>query len=50
MIVIETDLSGFVVAMHSGLCEQYVKRPRDLTSRFARALVHCDNKPLQNRS
>ena len=52
--MIKTDLSGFVVAMHSGLCEQYVKslqlRRRDLTSCFARALVHCDNKPLQSRS
>ena len=50
IIVIKTDLSGFVVPMHSGLCEQYVKslglRPRDLTSCFARALVHWDNKPL----
>ena len=49
--MIKTDLSGFVVTMHSGLCEQYVKslrlRRRDLTSCFARALVHCDNKPLQ---
>ena len=54
IIVIKTDLSGFVVPVHSGLCEQYVKslglRPRDLTSCFARALVHWDNKPLQNRS
>ena len=25
IIVIKTDLSGFVVPMHSGLCEQYVK-------------------------
>ena len=54
IIVIKTDLSGFVVPMPSGLCEQYVKslglRPRDLTSCFARALVHWDNKPLQNRS
>ena len=25
IIVIKTDLSGFVVTMHSGLCEQYVK-------------------------
>ena len=24
-MVIKTDLSGFVVPMHSGLCEQYVK-------------------------
>ena len=39
IIVIKTDLSGFVVPMHSGLCEQYVK------SCFARALVHWDNKP-----
>ena len=49
IIVIKTDLSGFVVPMHSGLCEQYVKslglRPRDLTSCFARALVHWDNNP-----
>ena len=44
IIVIKTDLLGFVVPMHSGLCEQYVK------SCFARALVHWDNKPLQNRS
>ena len=31
--MIKTDLSGFVVTMHSGLCEQYVKsrrRPRAL--------------------
>ena len=52
--MIKTDLSGFVVTMHSGLCEQYVKslrlRRRDLTSCFARALVHFDNKPLQSRS
>ena len=25
IIVIKTDLSGFVVTMHSGLCKQYVK-------------------------
>ena len=25
IIVIKTDLSGFVVTMHSGLCEQHVK-------------------------
>ena len=25
IIVIKTDLSGFVVPMHSGLCEQYIK-------------------------
>ena len=54
IIVIKTDLSGFVVPVHSGLCEQYVKslglRPRDLASCFARALVHWDNKPLQNQS
>ena len=52
--MIKTDLSGFVVTMHSGLCEQYVEslrlRRRDLTFCFARALVHCDNKPLQSRS
>ena len=45
IIVIKTDLSGFVVPMHSGLCEQYVK-----SSCFARALVHWDNKPPQNQS
>ena len=31
--MIKTDLSGFFVPMHSGLCEQYVKfrtRPRAL--------------------
>ena len=54
IIVIKTELSGFVVPMHSGLCKQHVKslglRPRDLTSCFARALLHWDNKPLQNRS
>ena len=52
--MIKTDLSGFAVTMHSGLCEQYVKslrlRRRDLTSCFVRALVHCDNKTLQSRS
>ena len=26
--MIKTDLSGFVVTMHSGLCEQYVKSLR----------------------
>ena len=25
--MIKTDLSGFVVTMHLGLCEQYVKSP-----------------------
>ena len=25
IIVIKTDLSGFIVTMHSGLCEQYVR-------------------------
>ena len=25
-----TDLSGFVVTMHSGLCEQYVQGPMSL--------------------
>ena len=25
MIMIKTDLSGFVVTMHSGLCKQYIK-------------------------
>ena len=33
IIVIRTDLSGFVVTMHSGLCEQYVKS-LGLTSGF----------------
>ena len=47
-MVIKTDLSGFVVPIHSGLCEQYVNF--DLTSCFTRPLVHWDNKPLQNRS
>ena len=28
IIVIKTDLSGFVIPMHSGLCEQYVKSLR----------------------
>ena len=28
IIGIKTNLSGFVVPMHSGLCEQYVKSPR----------------------
>ena len=46
IIVIKTNLLGFVVTMHPGLCVKSVK----LTSYFARALVHCDNKPLQNRS
>ena len=48
------DLSGFAVTIHSGLCEQYVKSPDLAASEFdflfARALVHCDNKPLQNKS
>ena len=42
IIVIETDLWGVIVIMHSGY------RPRDFTSCFARSLLHCDNKPLQN--
>ena len=25
ILVIKTDLSGFVVTMHSGLCEQYIE-------------------------
>ena len=29
--MIETDLSGFVVTMHSGLCEQYVNKSLGLT-------------------
>ena len=44
MIVIKANSSLCVVTMHSGLCEQNVK------SCFARAFVHCENKPLQNRS
>ena len=27
MIVITTDMSGFVATKHSGLCEQYVHSP-----------------------
>ena len=37
IIVIKFDMSGFKVL-------------GELTSCFARALVHCDNKSLQNRS
>ena len=40
--------------MHSGFCKKDVKSlgqaASGLTSCFTRALVHCDNKPLQNRS
>ena len=32
--MIKTDLSGFVVPMHSGLCEQYVKSLGLLVSGF----------------
>ena len=42
VIVIETDLWGVIVKMHSGY------RPRDFTSCFTHSLLHCDNKPLQN--
>ena len=47
--MIKTDLSGFVVTMHSGLCEQYVKS-LGLTPSGFDFLFHtrpCDNKPLQ---
>ena len=44
-------LEGFVVTMHSGLCEQYVQS-LSLTASgfdllFAQARVHCGNKPRQ---
>ena len=47
--MIKTDLSRFVVTMHSGLCEQYIKS-LDLTALgidfvFTHTLMHCDNKP-----
>ena len=32
--MIKTDLSGFVVTVHSGLCEQYVKSLRLTPSGF----------------
>ena len=52
--MIKTDLSGFVVTLHSGLCEQYIK-PLSLSASefytcFTYALVQYDNKPLQNWS
>ena len=54
IIVIKTNLSGFVVTMHSGLCEQHVQSTGlmalALELTFTCALLHCDNKPLQNRS
>ena len=54
IIVIKTDLSGFVVTMNPGLCEQYIQSlgltASGLDFMFARALMHCDNKPLPNRS
>ena len=53
-MIIETNLSRFVVTMHSGLCKQYVQSlgltASGLNVLFACALVHCDNKPLQNWS
>ena len=51
IIMTKTDLSGFVVTMHSGFCEQHDiplgLKPSGFDFLFARALVHCDNKPLQ---
>ena len=51
--MIKTDLSGFVVTMHSGLCKQYIQSlsltASGLDFLFERILVHCDNKPLQKR-
>ena len=50
----KTDLSGFVVTMHSGLCEQYVKSLGLMASGFDFPFCMrpraCDNKPLQNHS
>ena len=43
--MIKTSLLGFGVTMHLGLCEQYVQCQDFL---LARALMHCDNKQLQN--
>ena len=34
IIVIKTDVSGFIVTMHSGLCEQYVKSLGRMPSGF----------------
>ena len=52
--MIKTDLSGFVVTMHSGLCKQNDQslglKASGLEFLLARALVHCDNPPPQNRS
>ena len=52
--MIKADLSGFVVPMHSGLCEQHVKSlpltPSGFDFRFVRALVHWDSKLQQNQS
>ena len=49
-MTIMTDLSGFVVTMHSGLCEQYIQSLglTALESDFllAHYLMYCDNKPL----
>ena len=41
IIIMKTDLPWFIVTIHSGLCEQYVK----IWLPVSRALVHCDNKP-----
>ena len=54
VIMIKTNLSGFVVTMHSGLCGQYIKSLSLMASGF-NFLFHtypcaCDNKPLQNQS
>ena len=54
IIMIDTDLSGFVVPMHSGLCEQYVKSPGPTPWWFDFLLRMCPHalghQPLQNQS
>ena len=42
-------LSGFVVTTHSSVCKQCVKflTTSGFDFLFVRALLHCDNKPLQ---
>ena len=46
------ELSRFVVTIYLALCEQYVKclgpTAWGFHSLFARALLQCDNRPLQN--
>ena len=47
--MIKSNLSGFVVTMHSGLCEQYVQSlgltASGLDFLVARTLLHYDNNP-----